>query len=149
MKVFDLGCENGHSFEGWFASAADFDEQCTSGLLECPICSSKSVRKTLSAPRLNLKHATEPPAADTAKAAGTPADNRLLALWMSAARHLVANTEDVGDRFAEEARRIHYQEAPERGIRGVATQEESAALAEEGIEVFSFPMPASHKEPMQ
>ena len=65
------------------------------------------------------------------------------------ARHIRENTEDVGERFAEEARRIHYQEAPARGIRGVATPQESESLADEGIEVFSFPMPQAGKEPLQ
>lgn len=71
------------------------------------------------------------------------------ALIMKMARAIASNTEDVGERFADEARRIHYNEAPERGIRGVATAEQAAELADEGIEVMSFPMPASLKEPLQ
>ena len=69
--------------------------------------------------------------------------------WLQLARHIRENTDDVGDRFAEEARRIHYQEAPVRAIRGVATREEGAALAEEGIEILSFPMPRAGNEPVQ
>jgi hypothetical protein len=73
----------------------------------------------------------------------------LQAMFMKMARALVENTEDVGERFADEARRIHYREAPERGIRGVASPDEARELADEGIEVFSFPIPPSLKEPVQ
>ena len=69
--------------------------------------------------------------------------------WLHMVQHVLSNTEDVGERFADEARRIHYNEAPERGIRGVATAEQAAELADEGIEVMAFPMPASLKEPLQ
>jgi len=152
MKVFDLSCEHDHRFEGWFGSADDYDAQLARGLLECPVCESRSIRKMLAAPRLNLSGATEPAAVPAAppKGPAAPPDPRALqALVVRMARHLMENTEDVGDRFAEEARRIHYREAPERGIRGVATPEEARELGEEGIEVFSFPLPAVVKEPLQ
>lgn len=149
MKVFNLACEHEHPFEGWFASSEAFDDQQARGLIECPICNSKTVRKMPAAPRLNLSaakpsaetHASQPPA--------VPTPQQLHAMWTRMARHLVENTEDVGDRFAEEARRIHYNEAPERGIRGVTTQDERAELEAEGIEVLSFPMPNAAKEPLQ
>ncbi len=140
MKVFNLACEHNHPFEGWFASAEDFDDQIARGLLECPVCSSRQVRKLLSAPRLNLS-SSEPAPAATPEAAQ--------ALMLRLARHLMKNTEDVGERFAEEARRIHYKEAPERGIRGQASLEEARELAQEGIEVLALPMPALLKEPLQ
>jgi hypothetical protein len=163
MKVFNLACEHDHTFEGWFASADDYDTQLARGLLECPICSSRTVRKLLSAPRLNLSQASEPvvprAAAPSADAALPPAPAAsqspnaeamaMQALIMKMARAIASNTEDVGERFADEARRIHYNEAPERGIRGVATAEQAAELADEGIEVMAFPMPASLKEPLQ
>lgn len=156
MKVFDLACAHDHRFEGWFASAEDFDDQLDRGLLECPVCGDRTVRKLPSAPRLNLSGATGPTAAP-APAAGTgplpagaePTPQQLQAAWLRLARELAANTEDVGERFAEEARRIHYREAPERGIRGVATAEERGELADEGIEVFAFPMPGALKGPLQ
>jgi hypothetical protein len=155
MKVFDLVCDLDHRFEGWFGSADDYDAQLGRGLLECPMCGSRAIRKLPAAPRLNLSHAVERPAGAAQPVARAPsgaaaADPRALqALFMKMARALVENTEDVGNRFAEEARRIHYDEAPERGIRGVASAEEARELAEEGIEVFSFPIPAAAKEPVQ
>lgn len=155
MKVFNLACEHEHQFEGWFASVTAYDEQLEGGLLECPVCASRSIRRMPAAPRLNLSSgrpapAQGEPAADAAPAAAAmPTPQQLQAMWMKMARHLVRNTEDVGERFAEEARRIHYHEAPERGIRGVATAEERAELADEGIEVFAFPLPRSLKDPIQ
>ena len=144
MKVFDLVCDKDHGFEGWFDSADAFESQLARGLVECPMCGSASVVRRPSAPRLNLSAAS-------ASGASTPVpDARALQqAWVRLARHIRENTEDVGERFAEEARRIHDPEAPARGIRGVATPSESEALAEEGIEVVSFPMPVSGKEPLQ
>ncbi len=155
MKVFDLACEHEHRFEGWFASAEDYDSQQARGLVECPVCASKAIRKLLAAPRLNLSGASEKPqqpsraAGPAQQGAATPDPRALQAMFMKMARALVQNTEDVGERFAEEARRIHYREAPERGIRGVASPDEARELSEEGIEVFSFPIPAALKEPVQ
>ncbi len=152
MKVFNLACEHGHAFEGWFASAEAFDAQLERALVRCPVCESTEVRRMPSAPRLNLsapsaaREEGDRPAA-TPTAMPTPAQMR--ALWYEAARHLIRNTEDVGERFAEEARRIHYNEAPERGIRGVTTADERAELEDEGIDVFSFPVPGSVEEPLQ
>lgn len=158
MKVFDLSCEHDHHFEGWFASTEAFDEQLQRSLIHCPVCDATAVRRMPSAPRLNLSSAAEPrePARPDASAqAGRQATTAMptaaqwQAMWLKAARHLARNTEDVGDRFAEEARRIHYDEAPERGIRGITTPEERARLEEEGIDVFSFPMPQGVEEPLQ
>ncbi|MCZ7561976.1 MAG: DUF1178 family protein [Burkholderiaceae bacterium] len=174
MKVFDLACEHDHRFEGWFGSTQAFDEQLGRGFVECPVCTSRAVRRMPSAPRLNLSSAPEPrPQAQSARdmeekgrkdqkdrkdekgqkggevAAAMPTPQQLQALWMKMARHLAENTEDVGERFADEARRIHYNEAPERGIRGVATREQRAELEDEGIDVFSFPLPAAAKETLQ
>lgn len=156
MKVFDLVCEHAHPFEGWFASAEAFDKQLAEAIVRCPVCDSAQVRRTPSAPRLNLSSPAEkrPDPAENAPAPGAqttamPTVEQLRALWLEAARHLVRNTEDVGVRFAEEARRIHYREAPERGIRGVTTAAEREELEDEGIDVFSFPIPAAAEEPLQ
>ena len=154
MKVFNLACEHEHRFEGWFGSSDDYDTQLARGLIECPVCSSATIRKLPAAPRLNLSGAGErppPPAAATGgpKAGAAPDPRVVQAMFMKMAKALVENTEDVGDRFAEEARRIHYREAPERGIRGVASPDEARELADEGIEVFSFPIPDVLKEPVQ
>lgn len=142
MKVLDLRCAHDHRFEGWFADDADFASQRERGLLECPVCADRSVERLPSAPRLNLSHPSAP--AQTV----TRAED-LQSLWLRAVRHVLQNTEDVGERFAEEARRIHYGEAENRGIRGRATPEETEALAEEGIEVVPLPLPEALKNPLQ
>lgn len=145
MKVFDLRCRHGHAFEGWFASDADFQGQLERGLVACPVCDDRAVAKLPSAPRLNLSGASEPaPAAETV---ARPAD--MQAAWLLAVRQLMERTEDVGARFAEEARRIHYGESPNRGIRGQASTEEREALLDEGIETVAIPVPAAMKGPLQ
>jgi hypothetical protein len=152
MKVFDLCCDHDHRFEGWFGSEADYDRQMAASLIECPLCASREIRRLPSAPRLNLSQAQAPapiaPEPDSAARAGE-ARAQLQAMWMQMARRIIENTEDVGTKFAEEARKIHYQESEERAIRGVATAEETAALADEGIEVLSLPLPSALKGPLQ
>jgi hypothetical protein len=145
MKVFNLRCESDHSFEGWFASAEVFDGQLSSGKVQCPLCGSTTISKALSAPRLNL--GAEPPAQKQVTA--MPTTEQMQAMFLKMAREIVANTEDVGERFAEEARRIHYQETPERGIRGVTSRQEADALEEEGIKVMAVPFAGLLKEPVQ
>lgn len=152
MKVVNLQCGQGHAFEGWFASEDDLQAQRDAGLLDCPLCTSKDIVRLPSAPRLNLSGAREPQLASApaaAEEAATPERHMVEALWMKAVRHVLHNTEDVGERFAEEARRIHYGESTERGIRGQATAEQKEALNDEGIEVFSLPVPAHFKGPLQ
>ena len=146
MKVLDLRCGNGHGFEGWFGSEDDFLDQNGRGRVECPLCANHVVSRLPSAPRLNLSGAREPA---PAPAKAEPAAADLQALWMQAVRHAIANTDDVGERFAEEARRIHYGETDVRGIRGVASAEERHALHEEGIEVLALPIPPALKGPLQ
>ena len=146
MKVLDLRCANGHGFEGWFGSEDDFLDQNGRGLVECPLCADHVITRLPSAPRLNLSGAREPA---PAPAKAEPAAADLQAMWMQAVRHAIENTDDVGERFAEEARRIHYGETPQRGIRGQASPEERHALLEEGIETVAIPMPAALKGPLQ
>jgi len=143
MKVLNLRCSHGHGFEGWFASEDDFIDQNGRGLVECPLCGDRVVTRLPSAPRLNLSGAR----ADEAPAQPPKAD--LHALWLQTVRHVLAHTEDVGERFPEEARRIHYGEVEARGIRGHATPEEREALREEGIDVVPLPIPAALKGPIQ
>lgn len=145
MKVIDLRCQSGHRFEGWFASDEDFLEQNGRSLIECPLCADKVIVRLPSAPRLNLSGAREAqPQAEPSDAATT-----LQSKWLEMVRHVMAHTEDVGERFADEARRIHYGETPERGIRGQASAEERQALSEEGIEVHPLPLPAAFKDRLQ
>lgn len=152
MKVLDLQCPDGHRFEGWFASADDFESQLSRKLVECPMCSATNVSRVPSAPRLNLSGASgAPSAAGQASQAGQAA--HVAAQWQAHAmrvmREVLEKTENVGDRFAEEARRIHYNEAPARNIRGVASAEDAQALVEEGIDVMPLPVPAALKDPLQ
>ena len=181
MKVLDLQCAQGHSFEGWFGSQADYDTQRELRLVTCPVCNDSDITKKLSAPRLNLGHglAPDPTPAQGAPATGagagagglggTPSGRavevppsapnlpdvapdtlqQLQAAMVKMVRHVMANTEDVGTQFAEEARKIHYGEREERNIRGQATREETEALLDEGIEVLPLPVPDALKEPLQ
>ena len=147
MKVLDLRCNNGHGFEGWFASEEDYLDQNGRGLIECPMCTDRVIVRTPSAPRLNLSAAARDAVPQTPQAPAGAAD--IQAAWMQAVRHVLANTEDVGARFAEEARRIHYGEVDSRGIRGQATPDEAQSLRDEGIEFASLPIPKALKEPLQ
>ncbi|BDT67157.1 hypothetical protein os1_13270 [Comamonadaceae bacterium OS-1] len=153
MKVLDLQCAHQHTFEGWFGSEDDFQSQLARGLVECPLCGSSQIVKKLSAPRLNLGAVQIPAPSDTPPAADPgPASvpsPEAQAAWMNMVRHVIANTEDVGSQFAEEARKIHYGERKERNIRGEATVEETEALLDEGIDVLPLPIPAALKRPLQ
>ena len=144
MKVLNLRCANGHGFEGWFASDDEFMSQNGRGLIECPLCADKIISRLPSAPRLNLSGQREP--TEPAPAAAEP---QLQSQWMQAVRQMLEQTDDVGERFAEEARRIHYGESEARGIRGQASMEQRRALHDEGIEVMSLPIPAALKGPVQ
>jgi hypothetical protein len=148
LKVFDLLCEHGHVFEGWFASADNFESQQARGLLTCPVCDSHKVTKKLSAPRLNVSHIRNESANDAAQqqrsgaAVAAPSGVQIAqfqAEMLQRLRQVIRNTEDVGSRFADEARRMHEGEAQERAIRGTATAEEQEELVEEGIAVMPIP----------
>ena len=156
MKVLNLQCRHGHAFEGWFASHDDFESQQGRGLLTCPVCNEAEVSKMPSAPRLNLGQSgpTDSAAVPAAASAAVQdvaqlAPQQLQAAWMKMVRHVMAHTEDVGTKFAEEARKIHHGEAENRNIRGQASREETEALLEEGIEILPLPVPAGLKEPLQ
>jgi hypothetical protein len=176
MKVLDLQCGQRHSFEGWFGSEDDFQSQLARGLVECPMCADKAVVKMPSAPRLNFGGHTPPDTSrDTASSTSTaatavaasdaapsteltttadqPAQNApsldQQAAFLNAVRHVLANTEDVGDKFANQARAMHYGDAEPRSIRGQATQREAVELIEEGIDVMALPMPPALKETLQ
>ncbi len=166
MKVLNLQCVHQHGFEGWFASEDDYASQLARGLVTCPICGDARIEKKLSAPRLNLRTARggdrpeAPPAAAAATAdAGTvalsnhrPQGPELAALqarMLHALREVVANTEDVGDRFVAEARAMHHGEAERRQIRGTASAREALELIDEGIDVMPLPMLPVVKETLQ
>lgn len=175
MKVLNLQCGQRHSFEGWFGSEDDFQSQLTRGLVECPMCGDKAVVKMPSAPRLNLGvHAppgamptptnsaeTSSPVAATETASSTGLSTvtesppqsisspEQQAAFLNAVKHVLANTEDVGARFVDQARAMHYGDAKPRSIRGQATRREAIALIEEGIDVLALPMPVALKETLQ
>ena len=158
MKVLDLRCGAGHVFEGWFASEDDYGSQRERGLLDCPVCGNAEVMRLPSAPRLNLSGARAPePAAQAPAPAPSSTSltetavhgNAATARFVEAVAELLKNTQDVGPRFAEEARRIHYGESEAKAIRGQATAQEREALADEGIEVFTLPSSLPPKTPLQ
>ena len=171
MKVYNLACHLDHHFEGWFASEADALSQQETGLLTCPVCDSKEIVRLPSAPRISKRTSRE---LVPANQSATESDNlagvnssgagqsmvltgseqahlqaQVQATVMQGMRELINKTEDVGNDFAEEARKIHYQEAPERSIRGHATVDETAELREEGIEVVSLPVFPALKDTLQ
>jgi hypothetical protein len=132
--VFELICADRHRFEGWFASAEDFEGQKALGLLSCPVCSDSKIEKLLTAkigrPDAETPASAQPPAA--------PVKSRNLHEMID---YILLNTENVGKEFPAEARRIHRKEARERSIRGIATGEETRDLLEEGIAVMPLPVP--------
>jgi hypothetical protein len=149
MKVLNLQCGHGHGFEGWFASEADFLSQQARALIACPACGDHGVLRLPAAPRLNLSGAQAPRARhEEDGAAAVPGRAPDLALegsshqlaWLDAVREVYAKTENVGDRFPEEVRRIHYGEVSPRAVRGQATPAQRAELQDEGIEIFALPL---------
>jgi hypothetical protein len=150
MIVFDLHCKDGHRFEGWFGSAKDFTAQKKRGLLACPSCGSTGIERGLSAPRLNMG-AQEPKKPQPQASQKTPEmegkDPFAVAqiLYSRMLDEILTKSEDVGNRFPDEARKIYYEKAPGRAIRGQATQEEHDDLVEEGIPVARFPVPPSDR----
>jgi hypothetical protein len=151
MKVLDLRCGAGHGFEGWFASESDYEQQRVDGRIECPLCGDAAIARRPSAPRLNLSGARAPQGegAQEPSAAEQARQQQAAARWTQAVEALVRETEDVGERFPEEARRIHYGEVPSKGIRGQATAAQRADLLEEGIETVALPMVGPAKRSLQ
>ncbi len=147
MKVLDLRCSRQHGFEGWFGSEQDFQDQCERGLIKCPLCGDASVTKRLSAPHLNLGAVESAPTGNLASASGL--EPALQTAWLAMARRVLANTEDVGDKFAEEARKIYYGETAGRGIRGQASPAQTQALLEEGISVVPLLLPEAFRGKLQ
>jgi hypothetical protein len=159
MKVLDLQCSQQHSFEGWFGSEDDFQSQLTRGLVQCPLCGNADITKKLSAPRFNLGNAVAPQPSNNKKelavlptssvpTSSSEVSTAMQAAWLEVAKHVMANTEDVGSSFASEARKIHYGEADERAIHGQATPDQTMELIEEGIDVMPLPIPESLKRPL-
>jgi hypothetical protein len=161
MKVYNLACPLDHRFEGWFASEEDCLAQQDKGILACPICDSTEITRMPSAPHIAKSSSTELaiPKEDTGNLSGevmalTGKDHSQLEAQVQAAflkgmRDLMGRSEDVGNGFAEEARKIHYKESPERSIRGLTTLDEAESLRDEGIEVMAVPMIPAFKNTLQ
>lgn len=130
MIVFDLACSAGHVFEAWFGNQADYDDQRTRKLVSCPICGDGGVDKAPMAPRISGTRSN-----------AAPDPKQVMQAMMTAQRKMLANSEDVGDRFASEARAIHAGDSEERLIHGQTTPAEAKKLVEEGVPVAPLPFP--------
>ena len=130
MIVFDLACSRRHVFEAWFGSQADYDDQRARKLVSCPICGDGAVDKAPMAPRIS-----------GARSNAAPDPKQVMQAMMTAQRKMLASSEDVGNRFADEARAIHVGDAEERQIHGQATPAEAKKLIEEGVPVAPLPFP--------
>lgn len=162
MKVLNLQCAQNHYFEGWFGSEEDFQAQCASLLVVCPFCGDTHITKLPSAPRLNLKASkqtqpketsseqpsTQPLKSDTINTQSSD-EQPIHEVLQKVIEHVLKNTEDVGDRFAEEARRIHYGETTARAIRGQTTLEQAQELQEEGVDIMALPLSPALKGTIQ
>ncbi len=140
MIRYDLICAKGHEFDGWFSDSAAYDKQAKRGFVECTHCGTNKVQKQLMAPGISAK-SNRKPEPSQAMVAG-PVDPRMKAMLQMAREmraHVEKSAENVGDKFAEEARKIHYGETAERGIFGNATLDQARDLIEEGIEVHALP----------
>jgi hypothetical protein len=151
MIRYALACSRGHEFESWFPSSQAFEAQQARGLVSCPTCGSAEVAKQIMAPALaRAERAPERPAAAHAQPVAEPAgqpmalvsdkERALRAMLRAVREHVVAHADNVGDRFAEEARRMHYGEIEHRAIYGEANLGEAKALLDEGIEVHPLPI---------
>lgn len=149
MIVYDLTCDKGHVFEAWFKDSATYDRQEKKKQLACAVCGSAKVRKAPMAPRVS-KSKSEAPTGDDRQRASYANDPRvakaaeLMRELAKLRRHIEENAEYVGNRFADEARKIHYGEKERRNIYGEATNSEAEELSEEGIEFARIPWLPRH-----
>jgi len=154
MITFDLACEGGHRFEGWFRNGQDFEDQLARDLVSCPLCGSRQVTKQLSPVAVHVARRSVPagppkpapagrdrPAAPPSAPAQPASPAAPVAFFHALARFVEENFEDVGPAFAGEARKIEEGEAEARNIRGTTTAEEEEALRDDGIEFLKIPVP--------
>jgi hypothetical protein len=138
---YSLICDKSHKFDGWFANAAAYDAQKARGLVTCPICMTAAVDKALMAPMVRVSEPND----KVSVSIGHPQHKQLRDAMLALRNKVTSEADYVGDRFADEARKIHYKEVDQRGIYGEATREEVAALAEEGIDFMPLPnLPEEH-----
>jgi hypothetical protein len=147
MIRYTLSCDNDHTFEAWFRSSADFDAQAARGLLSCPQCGSEKIGKALRAPNVVVRdeptvaRVPAPVAPPPVPAAMLPPEaQEMVSKLRELKAKLVENSENVGERFADEARKIHYGESPARPVHGQASLEDARALLDEGVEILPLPV---------
>ncbi|MBD8556945.1 DUF1178 family protein [Rhizobium sp. CFBP 8762] len=136
MIRYSLSCDQAHAFEGWFGSSSDFDDQSERGLVSCPVCGSLRVGKELMAPSVSTARKKDEARAVIMDSAQKEVIGKIREMVTS----IRQNAEDVGERFPEEARKVHYGEANARGLIGKATPDEARALIDEGIEIAPLPV---------
>jgi hypothetical protein len=132
---YSLNCDNGHGFEAWFKNGEDYETQKKRGFLECPVCGSSNVSKSLMAPSVATSRKREERAVTVSNAR----QQEIMGKMRELARELKKNSDNVGEKFAEEARKIHFGETDPRAIHGQATSEEVSELLEEGVEFMPLP----------
>ena len=140
MIRYDLVCDNGHEFDGWFSNSDAYDTQAKRGLVSCTICNTNKIQKQLMAPGIPTKSNRK---SDRQAMTAGPADHHMaemMQLMRDYKKHVEATSENVGENFAEEARKMHFNEKAKRGIYGEATREEAVELLEEGIEIQPLPV---------
>lgn len=135
MILFQLKCSTDHQFEAWFRDGAAYDVQCAAGHINCPYCGDNDISKAPMAPHLGKRHSN----ASRSEIRAKEVAEQVLEAVGKIQTHVEENCEDVGEQFADEAKRIHYGESEERGIYGQATDEEASELDEEDIEFFRLP----------
>jgi hypothetical protein len=151
MIRYTLNCNKGHSFESWFADSGAYDKQAKRGLVTCPLCGSAKVEKAIMAPRVSgtrkrpVQSDAPPPEpgkkpADQPVAMMSPQEQEFRSKLKELREHITKNADDVGQKFPEEARKMHYGETEHRSIYGVASPDDAKALAEEGIEFHPIPI---------
>ena len=143
MIRYALNCDHGHEFESWFPSSSAYDKQAKRGLLSCPQCGSGKIDKAIMAPRLSGTNREAPPDAAAPKnqvAMLSPQEREIRTKLKELRDHLTKNADNVGQKFPDEARKMHYGEIEHRSIYGEASPEEAKGLAEEGIEFHPLPI---------
>ena len=140
MMRFALCCERDHAFEAWFGGNADLDEQRERGLVECPHCGSATIERALATPALSTARRKDARREGARSTLTNARDAAVREKMREFARHVRATTTDVGERFPDEARRIHFGEAEERAIRGRASPDEARSLLEDGVHIAPVPV---------
>ena len=140
MITYSLVCENQHKFDAWFRNGQAYEDQHKRGIVTCPICSSSAVEKAMMAPAVSRANSEK-----VAVSTGHPEHAQLLETMRALRSKMISEADNVGDKFAEEARKIHFKEVEARGIYGEATREEVTALLEDGVDFMPLPsLPEEH-----